>query len=127
LNDPAEATVMQAEMAHLCRSLPAGRLLICGDDPLLASAAGRQVPDAQRLLRAAVQATPGGFRCEGGAGTYTLGMEVVGESAWFALQAAVVLGERLGLDAATIQAFLRRETGLPTDTLHPPPNRVASG
>jgi hypothetical protein len=54
-------------------------------------------------------------------------MEVVGESAWFALQAAVALGERLGLDAATIQAFLRRETGLPTDPPQQSPHRVASG
>ncbi len=127
LQDAGESATLQAEMAHLCRSLAPERLLICGDDPLLSGAAGTQVPARQRLQRASIEAIPGGHRYLGSAATYTLGMEVVGESAWFALQAAIALGERLGLDAATLQAFLHAETGFPADAPHANPGRAASG
>jgi UDP-N-acetylmuramyl pentapeptide synthase len=120
IQDPAELTAAQGEMAHLCRHLLPDRLILSGDDPLLAGAAAT----AAQLARANMLAVPGGYRCAGALGTYALGSEVVGESAWFALQAAIVLGERLGLEAITIQDFLRRETGAPTDTVQT--GRVAS-
>jgi aminotransferase len=127
IQDPAELAVMQSEMARLCHGLPPERLLLCGDDPLLMAAAGSAGSPEQGLCRAAVQAIPGGYRLEGRGGSYTLGPDVVGESAWFALHAAIVLGERLGLDAVTLQDFLQRETGSPTAGMSPHPSRAATG
>jgi hypothetical protein len=117
---------MQGEMARLCHGIPAGRLLLCADDPLLLAAAGAEA-HAHALSRHAVEAIPGGHRLHGGAAAYTLGPDVVGESAWFALQAAAALGERLGIDAAALQDFLRQETGTPAAGLSPHPSRAASG
>jgi hypothetical protein len=52
-------------------------------------------------------------------------MDIVGESARLAFQAAIVLGERLGMEAAMIQAFLTAETGAAGAA--PPAGRAAAG
>jgi hypothetical protein len=126
IENPTELAVLQSEMSRLCQRLPPERLLLCGDDPLLMAAAGGH-GSPQGLCRSALQAIPGGYRYFTPASAYTLGPDVVGESAWFALHAAIVLGERLGLDAAMLQDFLRRETGAPAADMPPHPSRAASG
>jgi hypothetical protein len=126
IEDPAELATLQGEMSQLCQRLPAERLLLCGDDSLLMAAVGGRVAP-QGLCRSALQAIPGGYRYLTSTGAYILGPDVVGESAWFALHAAIVLGERLGLDAVLLQDFLKRETGSPAAGMPPHPNRAASG
>ncbi|HEX7927943.1 MAG TPA: hypothetical protein VF678_10145, partial [bacterium] len=126
VEDPKELATVQAEMARLCQRLPAERLLLCGDDPLLMAAAGGPA-DRAGLCRASLQAIPGGYRYAGNTREYVLGPEVVGDSAWFAFHAAIVLGERIGVDPATVQAFLKQETGAPAADLPPRPSRAASG
>lgn len=127
IQDGAELAAAQAELAVLYRALRPGRLLPCGDDPALPPAGEGLASKHAALRPGAVQPVPGGYRCVGESATYRLGPEVVGESAWFALRAAVALGEHLGVDAATLQDFLRSETGAPAETGTPLPRRTAAG
>jgi aminotransferase len=127
IQDSTELSVAQAELAVLCSSVRPGRLLLCGDDPVLQAAGGGRAAAHPALRPDAVQPVPGGYRCAGDNATYALGPEVVGESARFALQSAVALGEELGISAAVIQDFLRSETGAPTETGAPLPRRTAAG
>ncbi|MBI4083774.1 MAG: aminotransferase class I/II-fold pyridoxal phosphate-dependent enzyme [Candidatus Lambdaproteobacteria bacterium] len=110
--DPAELDALAREMAALARVLPVGRLLVCADDPRLDALARPGAPPDLRLSRNRLEPAPGGWRFAGAQGAYRVGEDVVGDSALYAIQAAVLLGERLGLEPAAIQAFLDVESGV---------------
>jgi len=108
--DPAELAVQQAEMAALCAALPPGRLLLSADDRLLADLRANLGGDPATFSRDRLTRAAGGFRFQGAEGAYDLGDELVGESALYAVQVAVLLGERLGIPRPDIEAFLGEET-----------------
>jgi UDP-N-acetylmuramyl pentapeptide synthase len=120
-----EVGVLQSEIADLFARVRADRLILAADDPVLAAATPRGIPAAQLLRHSSLRPVPGGHEFAGASGAYSLGMDIVGESARLAFQAAIVLGERLGMEAATIQAFLTAETGAAGAA--PPAGRAAAG
>jgi aminotransferase len=129
VHEPGELAVLREEMAVLCRGLAPERLLLCTEDPLLEDLA-RQHAGAVRLAPAGLEAVPGGYRVLTARRRYDLGADVVGASAALAVQAAILLGERLGLAPDDIQEFVGRETGLAGRAVAPPaappPGRVAA-
>ncbi|MEE8397176.1 MAG: aminotransferase class I/II-fold pyridoxal phosphate-dependent enzyme, partial [bacterium] len=109
--EPGEMAVLQDEMALLARRLPPSRLIVGGDDallrPLLAEAGGGALTIGRARLRPAGR----GYLFSGEERGYAIGGELVGASALFAVQAAVVLGEKLGMGHDVVQAFLNEASG----------------
>jgi hypothetical protein len=110
--EPETLDCLRSEMETLAQDVMArggpSRLLVAGDDARLETIAGQA---GTTLSRGTLVRTAGGFLIHGAAHSYVLGPDIVGESGEFAVLAAVALGERLGLDAACIQAYLTRLTG----------------
>jgi UDP-N-acetylmuramyl pentapeptide synthase len=110
--DSAETSpVMRTEMEALLACLPEERVLMSEDDPLLVHARERLRLCPITLGDTRWTRIRGGYLLPGSEGSYEVGSEWVGASTAYAIQAAVLLGERLGLTRAQIQSFLRAETG----------------
>ena len=111
--EPEELDRVRAEMEVLARDVAARhgakRLLVVADDPRLAALAGTA---GGPLRRTDLASCPGGYTLQGGLSRYRLGPDIVGDSGVVAVLVAMALGERLGLSAAQIQAYLGRLTGL---------------
>lgn len=93
--EPGTLTILQEKMAEACQAIPGERLLLWEDDALVAP------------LRAAPTIGFGGHRPEPASGghwlaremsRYFVGPEPAGESALGAVQAAVLVGEQLGME-----------------------------
>ena len=117
--DVAEPATMQDEMARLCRMLPPGRLLVSADDELLSPVVAALAAEPLRFGAFRLRARDGGHDMSGQRGDYTIGPGPVGASALHAVQAAVLLGEALGLEGETLRSFLRETTGVPASATAP--------
>jgi UDP-N-acetylmuramyl pentapeptide synthase len=117
--DVAEPATMQDEMARLCRMLPPGRLLVSADDELLSPVVEALAAEPLRFGAFRLRARGGGHDMSGQRGDYTIGPGPVGASALHAVQAAVLLGEALGLERETLRSFLRETTGVPASATAP--------
>jgi UDP-N-acetylmuramyl pentapeptide synthase len=122
-----QAAVLREEVGALLAAVPPGRVLMSEDDPLLQACRGGLAVPPIPLGRARSRPGPrGGAWFAAGLGEYRIGPELVGESAAYAVQAAVLLGERLGMARAQLEAFLLAETGAaPPET--GPPETASSG
>ena len=112
-----EQDVLRGEVGALLAAVPPARVLMSEDDPLLRSF-GAEAPNPARpgypvpLGHGRWSAAPGrAGRFITDRGDYRVGSEWVGASAAYAVQAAVLLGERLGMTREQIEAFLVAETG----------------
>jgi aminotransferase len=111
--EPGELGAMREEIAALCGAVPEGHLLMSGDDELLDPLRAGLDPTPITFGSSRLQAISGGYVCKGEKGNYRMGGELVGESALHAAQAAVLLGEQLGLGQALLEDFLRECSGAP--------------
>ncbi|MCZ6842624.1 MAG: aminotransferase class I/II-fold pyridoxal phosphate-dependent enzyme [SAR324 cluster bacterium] len=112
-DDPGELAVIQEEVAGLCRAVPPGRLLLSGDDGLLVPLAAERDPPPLTFSGSRLRQVPGGYQFKGEKDSYMLGGELVGASALYAVEAALLLGEALGMQREALDAFLREYTGKP--------------
>ncbi|MDH4226040.1 MAG: aminotransferase class I/II-fold pyridoxal phosphate-dependent enzyme, partial [Deltaproteobacteria bacterium] len=96
--DPGENDLLTAEALALARGLPPENMVISRDDPLLAplwaGAGGMPMAMGRGLLRPDPE---GGCRFTLGKTTYIIRGDLVGDSAQYAAQAAVILGEKMGM------------------------------
>ena len=110
---PEELAAMQEEMAYLIGEVPPGRLLLSGDDELLAPLAAKRQAPPLTFGRARLNSRGKGHLFRGETGSYVIGGELAGTSALYAVQAAVLLGEALGMEREELEAFLREVSGAP--------------
>ncbi|MDH4121760.1 MAG: aminotransferase class I/II-fold pyridoxal phosphate-dependent enzyme [Deltaproteobacteria bacterium] len=117
-NQPPPAHLLD-EVRTLGRVVAPERMLISQDDPLLRLYAketpGTAIPLALGRMVPLGKAQPGqpapGWTLQGERALYRMGGDLAGDSAFYAMQGAVALGERLGMAPEDIQAFLTRQTG----------------
>ena len=111
-----EAAELCDELGALCRMVGPERTVVCADDPLLQAYLGPDPWGAAesgpaRMSLEAISQSDRGYRFRGRLGYYDIGTEVVGASAQYAIQAAVLIAERLGLSHEQVQERVTAETG----------------
>ncbi|MCZ6553458.1 MAG: aminotransferase class I/II-fold pyridoxal phosphate-dependent enzyme [SAR324 cluster bacterium] len=111
-----EAAELCEELGALCRMVGPERTVVSADDPLLHSYLGADPRGAThsgpaRMSLNAFSKSDRGYRFRGALGYYDIGTEVVGASAQYAIQAAVIVAEQLGLSREQVQERLTAETG----------------
>jgi histidinol-phosphate/aromatic aminotransferase/cobyric acid decarboxylase-like protein len=108
---PEPQAVLQAELEQLLSHMPGQRVLMSEDDALLKAARSRMTQAPIPIGEARWTRVRGGHEIAGNGGSYEVGPEWVGASSAYAIQAAVLLADALGIPRAQIQEFLRAETG----------------
>ena len=111
--DLVDADVLLGEFVALAQVVPTQRLLVSEDDALLT--AHRQTSGLAPLLVGKQHLVPQGrgYRFVAQGQSFAIGPELVGDSALYAMQAAVVLACQLGVPLPTIHQYLLAETGSP--------------
>ncbi len=109
--EPSDPAIMQEEISLLCGKVATDRLILSGDDELLAGF--RELGDGEPMIigLSRLRAIKGGWQFKGGEGDYFIGRELVGRSSLQAVQAAVLLGEKLGLDRTVLESYLLEISG----------------
>lgn len=106
-----QAAIMQNEIATLCGRVAPEKLLASDDDPLLDASLARQPAGCLRFGDSRLKKQRHGHILRGERGEYHIGPDPVGVSALSAVQAAVLLGEGLGMAPAVLEDFLRDISG----------------
>lgn len=112
-NDPGDLAVMRREAEQLCRTVPRERLLLSEEEKISESFSKEPATPHLTFGRSRLRTVGAGYIFSGENRDYTFGNELVGESALLAAQAAILLGERLGLDEKLLEAFLTETSGPP--------------
>jgi UDP-N-acetylmuramyl pentapeptide synthase len=99
---------VEEEVAFLSREVSGhgGQLIVCEDDPRLVAAVA-SLPGVRRYRREQVKHDDGRMALKVDDRCYEVGVDVVGESAGYALLAGIEIAEILGVDEEVIRAFLR--------------------
>ncbi len=107
-NDLSFLDTVEREIAWLAREVSArgGTIIACGDDPRLLAALDAHRPHFRTYRRDQVRQEPSGLRLHVGDESFAVGLDVVGDSALYALLAGVEVAKVLGVDGTAIRRFL---------------------
>ena len=107
-NDLSFLDTVEREIAWLAREVSArgGTVIACGDDPRLLAAVDAHGPRLRTYRRTQARHEPNGLRLDVEDETFAVGLDVVGDSALYALLAGVEVARVLGVDETVIRRFL---------------------
>ena len=94
----------QNSIGTVGRSGPA--VIACGDDPRLLAAVDPHRPHLRTYRRDQARQDPTGLRLDVGDESFAVALDVVGDSALYALLAGVEVARVLGVDDTAIRRFL---------------------
>jgi aminotransferase len=106
-NDLSFLDTVEREVTWLARQVSSrgGTVIACGDDPRLLAAVDAH-PRLRTYRRVQARNEPNGLRLDVGDESFAVGLDVVGDSAIYALLAGIEVARVLGVDEAAIRRFL---------------------
>ncbi|MET0151985.1 MAG: aminotransferase class I/II-fold pyridoxal phosphate-dependent enzyme [Candidatus Binatia bacterium] len=107
-NDLSFLDTVEREITWLAREVSArgGTVIACGDDPRLLAAVDAHGPRLRTYRGAQARHEPNGLRLDVGGESFAVGLDVVGDSALYALLAGIEVARVLGVDETAIRRFL---------------------
>ncbi len=107
-NDLSFLDTVAHEIAWLAREVSArgGTVIACGDDPRLLAAVDAHLPRLRTYRRGQARHEPNGLRLDVGDESFAVDLDVVGDSALYALLAGVEVARVLGVEETVTRRFL---------------------